>query len=734
MAEDNLATLKIAIEASLKDFSSKMGEFESVLKGTEDATKSTKNSFGELTLSMAAGMLAAQAAARVFSELKNAVVEGVKGADDEILAMIRLKAAIGSGAEAVLKYAEAREKSTRFAHDDTLAAADSLTIHKLNREEIEKLLPVIEDFAARKGRSAVDTAEAFGRAIEYGTMRGLRPYGIEVEKNGSQQQIFNALLKAGEGNVKGMAEQMGQAGLGPQKIFMNQLHSIGEEFGNKIIPYISDIVKNIGPGLLSFFEKLSSVVDKALQGIGAFAKHMGYIAGGMDFDDALIRVRAESGYYNKGTAEENTPAAQRLPAMKSLTPSGTSSKLGTTPLGGAKEKKDSPIIEKEFAYIDAQLTEYKDQITLGLAYIESAYKQSNISIKDYYDQRAIMIKEEGGKEEQALRTKASLEVNAVKQRELLTQADHTALETKVKLVKLQDEENDTLKKQTELQQKIEQLKTLMGTQQEGVSEAGVKDPVKALEQRQAKELRVMQTTLAEYLKLAKKSGQTDVEIEKETSKQKMAIRQKEQQDSMLLEQARQQSNLLLAQQTANSIATLANDMYEATGKKNQALWEVSKQASAISAVINGALGLTKCIADMGMPWGAILGALALGIGITEAAIIEQKQYPKAAAGGIIYGPSHSAGGVNINMEGGEGIINAAATRQYGARAIHAINAGLASVSPGGGPAGAGGTTVHITNLQDPRLIDRHMATAEGKASYLNFMGQNKTAIRAKLGV
>jgi urease alpha subunit len=77
--------------------------------------------------------------------------------------------------------------------------------------------------------------------------------------------------------------------------------------------------------------------------------------------------------------------------------------------------------------------------------------------------------------------------------------------------------------------------------------------------------------------------------------------------------------------------------------------------------------------------------------------------------------------------------------------MNAINRGLvspsvmrAAVSGGVTTAVAGGKsgspTIHITNLNDPRMIDRHLATAEGRASLVNHMGQNKMAIRKALGV
>ena len=241
MAEDNLASLQIAITASLKDFSAKMGEFESILKGTEEETKKVSSSWTETATAMAAGQLAVEAATKAFEMLKHAVMEGFGAADEQAQSVIRLTADLGSGAEEIVKWSEAQEKKTRFTKADSESAASALTIHKLNREEIEKLLPVIEDYASKKGVSATATAEAFGRAIEYGTTRGLRPYGIEVEKSGSQQDIFNELVAAGQGKVKGMAEQMGSAGLGPMVIFQNSIKEIQETVGDELMPQLKDL-------------------------------------------------------------------------------------------------------------------------------------------------------------------------------------------------------------------------------------------------------------------------------------------------------------------------------------------------------------------------------------------------------------------------------------------------------------------------------------------------------------
>ena len=132
--------------------------------------------------------------------------------------------------------------------------------------------------------------------------------------------------------------------------------------------------------------------------------------------------------------------------------------------------------------------------------------------------------------------------------------------------------------------------------------------------------------------------------------------------------------------------------------------------------------------------------------VETAKILAVKPPQKKAEGGLLDGPSHAAGGMMYEAEGGEYIHKKAAVQTYGTRAMDAINRGLIPPSvirgySGGAGATAGtrgsapsGATVNITNLQDPRMIDRHLASSEGRGSVINFMGQNKMAIRKAIGV
>lgn len=90
-----------------------------------------------------------------------------------------------------------------------------------------------------------------------------------------------------------------------------------------------------------------------------------------------------------------------------------------------------------------------------------------------------------------------------------------------------------------------------------------------------------------------------------------------------------------------------------------------KLAAVTQATINTYLGASQVVADEKLPsfLKPIMVAAIIASGLKQVAAIGQVQEPtppKFAAGGYINGRSHSMGGVNIEAEGGEFIINKAA--------------------------------------------------------------------------
>ena len=120
-------------------------------------------------------------------------------------------------------------------------------------------------------------------------------------------------------------------------------------------------------------------------------------------------------------------------------------------------------------------------------------------------------------------------------------------------------------------------------------------------------------------------------------------------------------------------------------KKNQELRKIAKKEfhiqkanDIISAVINGAVAITKVAGQTGI--GAIAAAPLMSalVAAQIAAIASQKfvgkkggMIPEFAKGGMVHGPSHAQGGVKFNaggrvveLEGGEAVINKRSTAMF----------------------------------------------------------------------
>jgi hypothetical protein len=94
---------------------------------------------------------------------------------------------------------------------------------------------------------------------------------------------------------------------------------------------------------------------------------------------------------------------------------------------------------------------------------------------------------------------------------------------------------------------------------------------------------------------------------------------------------------------------------------------LDKAVAVVQSVINTAVAVTKLLHS---PPLAILAGIA---GAAQTAIISAQVLPKFARGGPIDGPMHSQGGVMINAEGGEFMLQRSAVAKYGLPMLEALN-------------------------------------------------------------
>nr|DAN26488.1 MAG TPA: hypothetical protein [Caudoviricetes sp.] len=129
----------------------------------------------------------------------------------------------------------------------------------------------------------------------------------------------------------------------------------------------------------------------------------------------------------------------------------------------------------------------------------------------------------------------------------------------------------------------------------------------------------------------------------------------------------------LEKQRAKEEAKLARQ--DAIRERVQALFQIA---------MSTAEGIMKSVASSpmtgGLPWSAIVGAL----GAVQAAAVMAQPLPKAAKGKYIEGPSHAMGGVQIEAEGGEAIINRRSTSAFLPllSAINQAGGGIPFMKPG----------------------------------------------------
>jgi hypothetical protein len=118
---------------------------------------------------------------------------------------------------------------------------------------------------------------------------------------------------------------------------------------------------------------------------------------------------------------------------------------------------------------------------------------------------------------------------------------------------------------------------------------------------------------------------------------------------------------IVAQKNRELSAVANNDKERA--KIEEKYFQRQQDAAIATAIINGALGITNVWATWAAfpPVAIALSALeAAVVGVEIAAIKNQK----FAEGGPVTGESHSRGGVNIEAEGGEYVINKRSTAKY----------------------------------------------------------------------
>lgn len=236
-------------------------------------------------------------------------------------------------------------------------------------------------------------------------------------------------------------------------------------------------------------------------------------------------------------------------------------------------------------------------------------------------------------------------------------------------------------------------------------------------------IRQMAEARSEYLNSVAESmsqwGGQAVQLASSISEAMSSVEQRELQEYEEANDAKKESlkarldqGLISQEQYDKEVERMDKDLEK---KKAEADLKAAKRQKAISimeAAINTAAAIMKIWAEVPKEdFGAstiALTAVTAAIGAAQIAAISAQPLPKASRGALLHGPSHANGGIPIEAEGGEAIINKRATARY-LPLLSAINE-----STGGVPLFAHGGVVQQTIRKTEANID-YSALAEAMA-------------------
>ena len=210
--------------------------------------------FGGVAMEVAAGFGLATTAEALLEKgvdtLKEAVEEAMKA--EEIQARLQ-NSLEGVGRKDLLpemkKQAEelGEEFRTQLPSDIMDTQSALVTFGHLSKNQIDELLPVILNYAAKTRKDLPAATEDILRALE-GQGKGLKALGVEIIKGGGVTENFNIIMTQLKSRVEGAEAALEGTHKGGWLSFKTWLKEVSEESGGKLLDLFSTIKEGMNGG------------------------------------------------------------------------------------------------------------------------------------------------------------------------------------------------------------------------------------------------------------------------------------------------------------------------------------------------------------------------------------------------------------------------------------------------------------------------------------------------------
>lgn len=151
----------------------------------------------------------------------------------------------------------ALQEKTKFEDDSIASAQATLATMGLTGTQLEKITPLLLDYAEKTGTDVNTAAEQLGKSFN-GQTRALKAVGINYTSTGDRATDFANITAALKDKVGGTAEAMGGTAAGKAEILKNKFGDLQETVGSKLVPILTKVT-DIGLKVVDWIQKNQGV-------------------------------------------------------------------------------------------------------------------------------------------------------------------------------------------------------------------------------------------------------------------------------------------------------------------------------------------------------------------------------------------------------------------------------------------------------------------------------------------
>src|SRR6185312_5947282 len=218
-----------------------LGNLSGQINTVKESSESFAGSFGKI-FSRVTEYLSAYA---ILEGLKEIFKSSIEEADQAELATVNLKNALDNVGRSDLfdKFtasAEKFSKSFKAIKDEDIKAVFTKLIDygKLTESQINTLLPIIVNYAAKQKISLADASDAITKALE-GNAKSLKTYGINITAAKTVTERFGVIVDDLGPKIKGAEVAFESTGAGGMAIFKENLDKLKAKIGEFLYSLVS---------------------------------------------------------------------------------------------------------------------------------------------------------------------------------------------------------------------------------------------------------------------------------------------------------------------------------------------------------------------------------------------------------------------------------------------------------------------------------------------------------------